>query len=62
MEGDAAHLVEEGLGKLAAGFGDGLGPGDEVQRHGVGYGAVEVEEVGLVGAGGDGEWGGGHWF
>jgi hypothetical protein len=54
-EGDAAPGPEEVFGEIAAGFADGLLPGDEVQRHGVGDGAVEVEEIGAEVAGRDGQ-------
>jgi hypothetical protein len=47
-DGHAAEGVEELLGEVgAAVLGEGLGPGDVVERHGVGDGAVAVEEVGL---------------
>ena len=51
-DGHASPGVEERLGKEgAAVFGKGLLPGDVVQGHGVGDGAIHVEEVGLVGSG-----------
>ena len=48
VDGAAAPGVEELLGEGgAAVLVEGLGPGDEVDGHGVGDGAVAVEEVGL---------------
>ena len=58
QQGDAAHLVEERLREGAAMLGDGLGPGAVVERHRVGDGAVEVEEVSGVRAGRERECGG----
>jgi len=45
-ERDPAEGVEEVLGEGAALLGYGFGPAFEVQGHGVGDGAVEVEEIG----------------
>lgn len=56
-EGDATEGVEEVFGEGAALFLDGLTPAQEMERHGVGYGAVEVEKVGLEGVWGNGEFG-----
>jgi len=48
VDGAATPGVEELLGEGgAAVLVEGLGPGDEVDGHGVGDGAVAVEEVGL---------------
>jgi hypothetical protein len=53
-DGDTAHPVEEFFGEVgAAVLGEGLGPGDEVEGHGVDDGAVAVEEEGGEGAGGE---------
>jgi len=57
---NAAEGVEEVFGELAAGFSDGFGPDDEVQGHGVGECAVEIEEEGAEVAFGKSEWGYGH--
>ena len=47
-DGHAAPGVKEFFGEVgAAVLGEGLGPGDVVDGHGVGDGAVAVEEVGL---------------
>ena len=54
-EGDAAPLPEEIFGEVGVELAGGLLPGGEVQRHGIGDGAVEVEEVGAEVAGGDGD-------
>jgi len=63
--------IEELFGEGgAAVFVEGLGPGDEVDGHGVGDGAIAVEEVGLEVACGDSEghrpslsgWGFGRWI
>ena len=55
-DGHAAEGVEELLGEVSAAvLGKGLGPGDVVEGHGVGDGAVAVEEVGLEVAFGEGE-------
>ena len=59
-DGHAAEGVEELLGEIGAAIlGERLGPGDVVERHGVGDGAVAVEEVGLEVAFWEGE---GHRF
>ena len=56
VDGAAAPGVEEFLGEGgAAVLGEGAGPGDEVEGHGVGDGAVAVEEVGVEVACGEGE-------
>jgi len=48
VDGAAAPGVEELFGEGgAAVLAEGLGPGDEMDGHGVGDGAVAVEEVGL---------------
>lgn len=48
VDGATTPGVEEFLGEGgAAVLAEGLGPGDEVDGHGVGDGAVTVEEVGL---------------
>jgi hypothetical protein len=47
-DGHATERVEKFLGEVgAAVLGERLAPGDVVERHGVGDGAVAVEEVGL---------------
>ena len=55
-DGHASPGVEERFGKEgAAVFSEGLLPGNVVQGHGVGDGAVHVEEVGAEGAGWEGQ-------
>ena len=49
-DGHAAPGVEEVFGEAAAVVGEDGGPGGVVERHGVGDGAVAVEEVGFEGA------------
>ena len=56
VDGPATPGVEELLGEGgAAVLAEGAVPGDVVERHGVGDGAVAVEEVGLEVAFGEGE-------
>ena len=46
-DGNAAQLIEDLFGEVAAGSFNGLRPGAEVKRHRVCDSAVEVEEVGF---------------
>ena len=52
-DGPSAPGVEEVFGEGAAMLGEDGGPGEVVEGHGVGYGAVAVEEVSLEGAWGE---------
>ena len=42
--GDAAEFVEAFLGKLEAVLFDDAAPGNPMERHGVGQGAVAIED------------------
>jgi hypothetical protein len=47
VHGLAAPGIEELFAELAVPFAQRLFPGDVMQRHGVGDGAIAVEEIGL---------------
>jgi hypothetical protein len=47
--GDAGHFVEKGFGKLDAVLAEGFDPGFVMEGHGVGDGAVAVEDQAMYG-------------
>ena len=50
-DGGATEKVEMMFVEVAVPFGEDFFPGDVVQGHGIGDGAVAIEEIGVVGAG-----------